>query len=134
MREQVCQRALLLYPKRPDLQGQILLAMGNDYLQQGKKEKAATSFNEAADKCIEVPDIVMAAADKLEKMFIDANHKERVIGLYADLYKKAPKVKVDLSIRMYASFYRLGKKLALALIDAGKEGEADALTKKLNAP
>lgn len=136
-REKIYQKLLPLYPKRPDIQGRLLLALGNDYLLQDKKDKAFATFSLAAEKCIDLCYILLPAADKLEQIIMDSPKlaepakQEMVLNMYKKLFQKAPKTGVGTRSRADAPYYQIGKKIIDLLTSQGKPEEAAAYAKMI---
>ena len=56
------------YARRPDLQGRVLLALGDDHARGGNKDLALKSYARAATNAVEVASVVIEAARKAEKI------------------------------------------------------------------
>ncbi|MCK4276588.1 MAG: hypothetical protein KAX78_08740, partial [Phycisphaerae bacterium] len=125
------QRTLGVYSRQPDLQGRILIAVGDDYLNGGNKPKALASYKEAARKCTEVAAVVLVAAERAEKMLLEANRRDLAIGMYEKLFRMTRRPKSNIAFRQYTAYHRLGMRLASLLADAGRTASAASLRRKL---
>jgi hypothetical protein len=130
---QVLERALAVYGARPDLQGRILIALGDAQVAQGQKDKAYNTYEQAATKCTNVSEVVVTAADKAEKLLRSAGPKglDAAIKVYTKLFGMTKPSKSAVSIRAQSSHYQLGKRLADLLTEAGRDAEARQLLKKI---
>jgi len=130
-REKVYQRALAVYGSRPDLQGRVLVALGDEYVAQNQSQKAYSTFEEAATKCLNVSEVVMAAASKAENLLLSAGPRgrEAAIKLYTKLFGMTKGSKSN--FRSQTSHYQLGLRLADMLSNAGREAEARQVLKKI---
>ncbi|MDY7011865.1 MAG: hypothetical protein SVV80_14125 [Planctomycetota bacterium] len=131
-REKVYKNAIKIYGKRPDLQGWILIALGEDYQQQGNKKKALRTYEQAAVRCANLTEIVLEASGRAESMFIEVKRRDLAINMYGRLFAEAKKVKkVHSSFRQQTAHYQLGKRLAQLLIDEGKMDAAKRVEKQI---
>lgn len=131
-RQKVYQRALEIYGARPDLQGRILLALADDFAQQKQPDKAYAIYEQAARRCINVPEVVMPAAAKAEAILMaQPKGQDAAIRLYASLFAST---RVDRTAAMFqaaTTHYQLGKKLGESLLQAGRESEARSILNKI---
>lgn len=118
-----------VYGKRQDLRGKILMALGNDYLQEGNENKAALVFATAAEQCGDVGKIVLDASQKAEMLFLRHKRSDLAINMYRKLFKRTAAVSVG-GFRGTVSF-RLGDRLRKLLLRAGKTGEAREVARKI---
>ncbi len=124
-REKVYKNAFNIYGKRPDLQGWILIALGEDYQKQDKKKQALQAYEQAAGRCADLAEIVLEASGRAESMFIEAKRRDLAIKMYGSLFARAKKAKkVHSAFRRQTAHYQLGKRLAQLLIDDGKMSAA----------
>lgn len=130
-RENVYRRALTLYGWRPDLQGRLLIALGDDYRQQDKKDKALTAYGEAASKSLKVPEVALKATGRAEELLLAANRRDMAIQMYSKLFAKTKREKVASVFREQTSHYRLGKRLVDLLEDAGRTDDARSIRAKI---
>ena len=130
-RENVYRRALKLYGWRPDLQGRLLIALGDDYRQQDKKDQALAAYGQAATKSLKVPEVVLKATGRAEEMLVAANRRDVAIQMYRRLFAETRPRKVATAFREQTSYYRLGKRLADLLEDAGRADEAKRIRAKI---
>ena len=125
------QRTLGVYGRRPDLQGRILIAVGDDFLNQGNKPKALAAFEQAATKCAKLASVVLVAAERAEKMLLEANRRDMAIAMYERLFQMSRSSRSDSAFRQDTAYYRLGMRLAGLLADAGRASDAASLRSKL---
>ena len=124
-RERVFRRVCSIYfGKRPDLYGRVLIAMGDDYREQGKKELALQTYQQATVKCVHVAELVVKAAERAEEMFNDANRRDLAIDMYQRLFGKVQKDDMAGIFRNQTSHYQLGRRLADLLKAAGRPDAA----------
>jgi len=123
-RERVYRKALRVYGKRPDLQGRILIALGQDYETQGQKSKALKAYETAATQCVSVAEIVVRAAEAAERLLMLAERPDLAIRMYEKLFDRAQKQKSAAVFSRQTARYKLGQRLASLLADAGKEKAA----------
>jgi tetratricopeptide (TPR) repeat protein len=123
-RERVYKKVLDIFAKRPDLHGRILIAMADDYREQGKKELALQTYQQATVKCVHVAELVVKAAERAEEMFNDANRRDLAIDMYQHLFGKVQKDDMAGIFRNQTSHYQLGRRLADLLKAAGRPDAA----------
>ncbi len=124
-RKKAYKNAVGIYSKRPDLQGWILIALGEDYQKQGKNKKALQTYERAASRCSNLTEIVLEASGRAEAMFIERKRRNLAIKMYSRLFAKAKKAKnVHSTFRQQTAHYLLGKRLIQLLIDEGKMSAA----------
>ena len=127
-RMKVYQKALGVYASRPDLQGRIMIACGDDYARQSKPAKALKFYETAAMRNVELADIVTSAAGKAEKLLVDAGHAKPAIAMYTKLFKAAKRPRRSSSVFAgQTSYYILGSRLAGLLETAGQAKDAQKI-------
>jgi hypothetical protein len=131
-RERICKQALGVYKKRPDLQGRILIALGRDYLRQGRKDEAVAKFEEAAKQCVDLADIVVEAARCAEDVLIRDKENDRAVNLYRGLWARTKKRKLSDQFQAQTSHYLLGSRLAHLLDADGKTLQARWVRHEIN--
>ena len=129
-RLKVYQKTATLYPRRPDLQGQILIAAGDEFKSQNNKEKALAAYQQAAFQCVDLATVVVKAAEQAEKLLLEAGKRDLAIVLYDKLFSASKKPR-DTAFGSSTAWYKLGQHLASLLRDAGKEAQAQAITKRI---
>jgi tetratricopeptide (TPR) repeat protein len=127
-RLKIYQKLQGIYPRRPDLQGRILLAVGDEFHQQKKNDKALAAYQQAANQCVDLAVIVMKAAERVESLFVEAKRPDLTLGFYESLFRATKKPR-DTAFRSATAWYKIGKRLADLLTGAGKNTEAANLTK-----
>lgn len=131
-RIRVYQRAMRIYRRRPDLQGRILLAVGDDYLEkQDDKPKALAAYTTAARRCVKIADVVIKAARKAEDLYSTANRTDLAIKLYHQLWKKTSPPRQSGPFARQTSYYQLGARLAFLLDMEGETDDAQAIRKRI---
>ena len=128
-REKIFKRALGIYGRRPDLYGQILIAVGDDYFKQDRKAKALRAYEGAAMRCVDLAGVVLVASARAESLLRDARQQKMAINMYKKLFSKAKKRKSAFSTQ--TAHYQLGKRLAGLLKDAGRNAEAKRVEDRL---
>ena len=129
-REAVYRKSLGVYRSRPDLQGRILIAAGDDYKASDQPDKALAAYEQAAVRCADLAEVVLAASARAEAMLIGARRRDLAIKMYAKLYRKAKKRRS--AFRSQTAHYQLGKRLADLLIDDGKDAAAQRIRREIN--
>jgi hypothetical protein len=114
-REKVYQRAHGVYARRPDLQGGILLALGEDYEKRRKRDKALRVFREAAFRSVRIAEVVVPAARKAEDLYSLANRLDLAVEMYKDLWGECRKPGSDARFARYTSWFQIGQRLAFVL-------------------
>jgi len=137
-REKVYRRVLDIYKPsegrspthRPDLHGRILIAMGDDFRQQGRKPEALQTYRTAATISVQVAEVVVKAAQRAEGMLNDSNRPDMAIEMYQQLFDKVRKDDQAGIFKTQTSHYQIGQRLAELLKSAG---QADAARKVMTA-
>lgn len=128
-REKVYQRATGVYGNRPDLYSWILIALGDDYAEQGKKAHALRAYEQAALRCVDFAAVVLVASERAERLLLDAKRRDLAIQMYKKLFGRAKRPKS--AFRAQTAHYQLGKRLAVLLREAGQERAADRIEDSL---
>jgi len=123
-RESVYRKALGVYG-RPDLQGKMLIALGDDFLDRDKKAQALKAYSEAARRCADVADVVLKAAGQAEALLLDAGRPDMALDMYKELFAKARKTAVADVFRRQTARYQLGVRLAKLLRQVGQVASAE---------
>jgi tetratricopeptide (TPR) repeat protein len=110
--------------KRPDLYGRVLIAVGDDYRGQGRKDAALQAYRQAATKCAQVAEIVVQAAQRAEDVYNEAKRPDLAIELYRQLFNSVKKDDGAGIFRNQTSHYQLGQRLAALLKAAGQADSA----------
>ncbi|MDP6545202.1 MAG: transglutaminase domain-containing protein [Phycisphaerae bacterium] len=127
-RMKVYQKALGVYASRPDLQGRIMIACGDDYAERSKPASALKFYETAALRNVELADIVTVASGKAETLLVDAGHTKPAIAMYTRLFKAARKPRRSSSVFTgQTSYYILGRRLATLLETAGQTKDAQKI-------
>ena len=119
------------YGSRPDLAGEILIAMGNDYAAQRQDDLALTAYLQAADKGIKVPEVVLAATDQATKLLLDANKASKAEAMYHSLLGRI-RPEGDRMFFDETVYYQLNVRLAGLYRRMGKHSTAARIMSKLN--
>ena len=131
-RENAYKRSLAVYGRRPDLKGKILLAIADDYRERGDPTKAVKVYQTAAVECIQVPDVVMQAAASAEEILLAEGKQPAAMQMYYMLFGRAgADSRAAEEIRRGTPRYRLGKRLAEMLREAGKPEAAEKILAQL---
>ena len=130
-RRKIYDRAIGLYKKRPDLQGRILIALGDDYRRQGKLDDALARYRRAARHCVGLADIVIKAARRAEELLIKRGRRDEAISMYRKLWAGTEKEDVSEVYLAQTSHYQLGVRLAVLLDAAGKKDAAKTVRRAI---
>ena len=128
-RETVYKRATGVYGDRPDLYSRILIALGDDYADQGKKELALRAYEQAALRCVDFAPVVLAASERAEQLLLDAKRRDLAIQMYKKLFSRAKKSRT--AFQTQTAHYQLGKRLAGLLREAGQDRAAERVEDSL---
>jgi hypothetical protein len=127
-RMKVYQKAMGVYASRPDLQGRIMIACGDDYAGQSKPASALKFYETAALRNVNLASIVTRASGKAEKLLVDAGHTKPAIAMYSKLFKAAKRPgKSSSAFTGQTSYYILGSRLAGLLETAGQAKDAQKI-------
>ncbi|MCD6377574.1 MAG: hypothetical protein J7L99_01845, partial [Planctomycetes bacterium] len=116
-RREIYRKAFDIYKRRPDLQGRILIAIGEDFERAGDKPAALRCYEQAAMRCINIADIVIDAASHVEQMFREARRTDLAIQFYGRLFSRTRKIRT--AFPENTAHYQIGQRLAQLLKDAG---------------
>lgn len=131
-RMKVYEKTLGVYGRRPDLQGRILIAVGDDFRDQKLSDKALAAYEKAATQSVEVAAVVLAAAERAERLLLEMNKRDAAIALYEKLWDLSRgTARSDAAVRSDTPFYKLGKRLAGLLRDAGRDPQAQNVTQTI---
>ncbi len=130
-RRRLYTRILAVYGRRPDLQGRVLIAIGDDYRDQGDKNNAMKSYDMSARLCSNLAGVVVMAARRAEGLYIDAGKTGSAIKMYARLMNRAVKVKSAFPSR--TARFQLGMRLAELLEQSGKSASARRIRAQVGA-
>jgi tetratricopeptide (TPR) repeat protein len=122
------------YADREDLQGRLLIALGDDYLSTGQKTQALQLFRAAAGRSVEMAEIVVAAAARAEGIYRQAGQLDQALAMYRELFDRTETVQAGDFFRAQTSHYQLGMRLAGLLDRTGRPREAEKLRKRLQNP
>lgn len=116
---------------RPDLAGEILLAVGDDYEQQGNLGRAVIAYREAASKGGQMAEVVVSAAGKAEKILCDNNRQREAANMYEQLLNGVKKPDVSQAFASQSLYHRLIKRLANLYRRMGMDKKAKAALARL---
>ncbi len=109
------------FGQRPDLAGEILLAVGDELAAQDEPAHggAMAAYAEAATKGIKVPEVVLDATAKAEKLLCDANRHDQAAAMYEQLIRQVQpsrnnaftgqSVHYQLSVRLLRLYEQMGR-------------------------
>jgi len=132
-RQSVYRKAYGTYRKRPDLAGQILIALGDDYKAQDKQKEALAAYEQAAMQAADLAEVVTLAAGKAESLLVSAGRRDLAIQMYLKLYRRARPEKIAPQFAGQTAHYKLGKRLAELLTLEGKTAQAEQILKEIGA-
>jgi len=132
-RRQIYQRSVGVYGWRPDLQGRILIAYGDDLLQRGNKEDALRAYQEAASKSIKAAPVMLKAAGKAEQIYVEEERTDLAIRMYQELFLRLRAENVSSQFRSQSAHFRIGQRLAELLRSVGKTDQADRVLERIGA-
>lgn len=130
-RRRLYTRILAVYSRRSDLQGRVLVTIGDDYRDQGDKNNAMKSYDMAAKLCSNLADIVVMAARRAEDLYVDAGKTNSATKMYARLMNRA--VKVKSAFPSQTARFQLGMRLAELLEKSGKSASARRIRAQIGA-
>lgn len=130
-RRKLYSRIMAVYRRRPDLQGRVLVAIGDDYRDEGDKNNAIKSYDMAARLCRNFAPIIMLAARRAEDLYVDAGKTDSAIKMYATLLSRAVRVKTAFPSR--TARFQLGMRLAELLEKSGKPESARRVRAQIGA-
>ncbi|MFB3893424.1 MAG: tetratricopeptide repeat protein [Phycisphaerae bacterium] len=130
-REKIYLGCIDIYPQRPDLQGQFMIALGDDYAKAGKKDQAFQAYQKViTGKTREITEVYLLAVTHTEELLVAANKRDDAIRMYSQLFDQARKPRVDGGYPQSA-YYRLGKRLAELLTEANQPEAAKKIYEKI---
>ena len=130
-RRKLYSRIMAVYSRRGDLQGRVLVAIGDDYRDQGKKSSAMKAYDTAAGLCSNLAAVVILAARRAEDLYVDAGKTDSAIKMYARLLNRAVKVKT--AFPSQTARYQLGMRLAELLERSGNSASARRIRAQIGA-
>jgi len=124
------QNCLRCFGKRPDLAGEILIAMGNEYAALRHGDLAVKTYMQAADKAIKVPEVVLAATDQACKVLLAMGKAPQAESMYKGLISR---VKPDGDPMFFTQtvYYQLNVRLAELYRKMGKHSNAARIMSRL---
>jgi tetratricopeptide (TPR) repeat protein len=131
VREGVYAKMMDIYSARADLQGRTLLALGDDLRDQKADDRALKVYEQAAQKCAALAEIVTKAAAKVEEIHMENNQRDAAINYYRRLFNNAKKDKDAGIFRNQTVHYQLGSRLAALLTAAGRASEAKTILRQI---
>ena len=127
-REKVYKKAIAFYASRPDLQGQLSVALADDLYEHNKKDEALKIYGQVAAGNLKFVQIVMNATAHASDRLTKDNKTDMAIKMYAQLFGMFKKPHEDFEYNDSA-YYQLGMRLATLL---GQDGQRDAAAKVLD--
>ena len=127
----VYKKATGIYVGRPDLQGRLLMATGDDYLNQNKRAAALKLYQMTATRHVKIAEVVVPAARKAETLLVEVGHRKKAISMYKKLFARTKKERSIASEQ--TAYYRLGVRLAELLAAEGKDDEAEKIRKRIES-
>lgn len=122
-REKIYQRGAEVYSHRPDLQAQLLIALGDDYAAQGKKDQALKTYRQVVAEARELTEILLIAARRAENVMVAGGHRDQAFQMYKQLFGDVRKGNPRAADYTQSAYYQLGRRLSELL---GEDGQADA--------
>lgn len=129
-REAIYQQSVDVYRPRPDLQGQLLVALGDDLARQGKKDAAYKTYQQVIGRSRNLTEVFLLAVGHAQDLLLAAQKRDAAIQLYQQLFAETKKPRVDGGYAQSA-YYQLGKRLVELLNDAGQKEEARKVQDKV---
>ena len=123
-------RSASVYRSRPDLQGRILIAIGDDYAEQGKRSEAIATYGDAALRGIHAAQIVLSASGRAEKLLVEDDKRKTAINMYEKLFEKA-RGGTDTALRRQSVRFQIGTRLAKLYMAEGDTQAADRILAKI---
>ena len=129
----ILQKCVDLYARRPDLQAQMLIALGDEYVSQGKKDLALAAYKRVtSSKLREQTEVVLIAAKHTEDLLLADKRRDQAIALYRQLFTDTPRPDFSGGYQQTA-YYQLGKRLADLLTEDSQADAARKVLEKISA-
>lgn len=123
--------ALAAFKKDTFIPGWLMIALGDDYLEQGKKKKALKVYQRTALKYAKVAGICLFASGKAEQVLVDAGQAGRAIEMYKTLMNKTASYRSLAVNEKASSYYLIGLRLIKLYESVGKDKEARRIRAKI---
>jgi tetratricopeptide (TPR) repeat protein len=130
-REKVYKKAIAFYGARPDLQGQLSVALADDLYEQGKKDEALKIYGQVAAGNMKFAQIVMDASAHAETRLTKDNNTATAIKMYTQLFSMLRKPHEDWDY-YESTYYQLGNRLVAVLKKDGQQDAADKISDKIS--
>lgn len=130
-RQRIYERALTVYGRRPDLTGRLLIALGDDCRDRGRKDEALRAYRRAAEQTVQLAEIVVKAARRAETILLASGRRDEAIEMYRRLFARAEPLKLAEFFRAQTSHYQLGLRLAALLEAGGRKQDAKQVLAKI---
>ena len=118
------------YGRRPDLAGNILIAMGNTYAAAHDDEMALKTYIRAADKGAKVPEVVLAATDQAARLLVETGKASQAEAMYEKLLGRI-RPEGDAMFFDETVYYQLNVRLAGLYRKMGKHSSAARIMSRL---
>ena len=129
-REAIYLKSIDVYRQRPDLQGQLMVAWGDDLLKQGKKDAALGAYQQVMAKMRDLTEVFLLAARHAQDLLVADKKTDAAIGMYRKLFAETKKPRQDGGYAQSA-YFQLGKRLVDLLTEAGQADEAKKVQDKI---
>ena len=129
-REAIYLKVMEVYPVRPDLQAQVMIARADDLATHNKKDQALKVYQEVITKNGDLTEVFLTAAARVGDMFLADGRRDAAIKTYTQLFSQLRKPAVDGGYPQSA-YYQLGKRLAELLTEAGQQSAAQKITDEI---
>jgi tetratricopeptide (TPR) repeat protein len=131
-REKIYRRGIELYSLRPDLQGRLKIALGDDYKDQGKMDQALKSYQSVytSPPMRELTELLVLAVRHAGDLLVADNRRGEAIELYRKLFSESNKPERNGAYHQTA-YYLLGRRLAELLQDDSQADAAKQVLQKI---
>jgi hypothetical protein len=130
-REKIYRGAIEMYAHRPDLQAQVLIALGDDYAAQGRKDQALGAYQEVlTSQMREMTEALVTASRRAGDLLVADRRRDQAIALYQRLFSEAKEPDRD-GAYYQTAYYQLGKRLAELLQDDSQADAAKQVLQKI---
>ena len=129
-REKVYKKAVAFYSARPDLQGQLSVALADDLYEQGKKDEALKIYGQVAAGNMKYVQIVMDATAHAAQRLVKDNKTGMAVQMYKQLFAMTKKPHEGWDYE-FSAFYQIGTRLVALLKQDGQQDAAAKVMEKI---
>jgi len=127
-REKIYQGAAEAYAHRPDLRGRVMIALGDDYALQGKKDQALATYKQVMGAHHDLTEVLLTAARRAGDLMVANRRRDQAIQMYTQLFSDSRRPDAQAADYSQSAYYQLGRRLEDLLRE---DGQADAARRVL---